>query len=216
MTQHSRFRRLSRKCRLLTKKLDRNRYNIIAVLFLLVYFSTFLVPARAETNKKTNDATMFFQPFVDFLTTPTPIQSPLGKQTVVPEPVTAADIDRWERLKHAIRNISQYYHINPKLGIAQAALESARGTSEYCIQRNNCFGIAAYTDNPDAAWYFNSIEEGVIEYYRLQRNNFPEAWAAKDDPAQMLQLLENNSDGLMYATDPDYVYLIESMPEWNE
>lgn len=138
------------------------------------------------------------------------------KDTTVPQPKAAADIDRWERVKHAIRNIAPFYGLSPKLGIAQAALESGRGTSQYCIERNNCFGIAAYDWNPDEAYYFNSIEEGVIEYYRLQREVFPEAWANKNDPQKMLELLENNDSGLQYATDPMYVLKIINLPEWNE
>jgi len=145
-----------------------------------------------------------------------PIPANPVREAAVPQPIRVDDITRWEGLKLAIRKIAPIYGIDPKLGIAQAALESGRGTSEYCVERNNCFGIAAYDWNPDEAWYFYSMEEGVIEYYRLQRNNFPEAWANRDNPELMLELLVNNSSGLKYATDPEYVLKIRNLPEWRE
>lgn len=130
--------------------------------------------------------------------------------------LTPVEEQDWEGMKQMARNIASLYNFPVNVILSQMALESARGTSNYCVERNNCFGIAAYDSNPDAAWTFENKEQGMIEYVRLIRETFPEAWAERSNPDRMIELLVSNSSGLQYATDPDYVAKLKSLPEWSE
>ena len=100
--------------------------------------------------------------------------------------------------------------------IAQAAVESHRGDSYFARMRNNYLGIGAFDTNPDNAYQFENVEQCVISYMELVRKNFPEAWDSRDDPEKLLTLLKYNSNGTMYATDPDYISKVMNQPEWNQ
>jgi hypothetical protein len=133
-----------------------------------------------------------------------------------PGPALVVPGEDWEAIKANIRRIAPVYDFPVKVAIAQAALESGRGNSTYCRVRRNCFGINAVDWNPDLAYWFSSYNEGVIEYMRLIKHNFPEAYEARSNPDRMIELLKENSEGKMYATDPDYVTKLRSLPEWRE
>ena len=49
--------------------------------------------------------------------------------------------------------------------IAQGILESTAGTSTFARERNNFFGIGAYDSNPDAAFRYDTPEDGWRGYY---------------------------------------------------
>ena len=53
------------------------------------------------------------------------------------------------------------YGINAALVLSIACLESATGTSQYALERNNLFGLAAYDSDPNKATYFSSVEECI-------------------------------------------------------
>jgi flagellum-specific peptidoglycan hydrolase FlgJ len=95
----------------------------------------------------------------------------------------------------------------------QAALESARGTSDFARNRNNYFGYQAYDSNPDAAASFSSPKQSIDAYLQLV-GNYPgvKEAAATGDPDKVIKAIEANG----YASDPDYVSKVESMPEYQK
>lgn len=128
--------------------------------------------------------------------------------------LTPAEAQDWESMKAMARKLAPLYDYPANVIIAQMALESQRGTSRFCRERNNCLGIGAYDSNPDAAFSFDNKEQGIIEYMRLVKTRFPEAYAHRNNPEQLVNLLENNSMGRKYATDSAYVTKLMSLPEW--
>ena len=54
------------------------------------------------------------------------------------------------------------YGVNAVFLASVAALESAWGTSNYAVKRNNLFGYGAYTSNPDNAYYFSSKRVSIL------------------------------------------------------
>lgn len=141
----------------------------------------------------------------------TPIVSPLPKEkaevTLTPE-----QEQDWEAMKRMARKLAPLYDYPVNVVISQMALESARGTSHYCQTRNNCFGIGAYDSNPDQAFWFENKEQGIIEYMRLIKAYYSDAYASRQNPDEMIRLIKANG----YATDPNYVQKITSLPEWTE
>lgn len=123
----------------------------------------------------------------------------------------------WEDFKVSARRIAKIYNYPAQVIISQAALESARGTSHYAVTRNNFFGMGCYDWDPDANcfWYENA-DQSIIDYIITIRANFPEAWDSRTKPEELVKLLKWNSQGIMYATDPDYVNKVVNMPEWSE
>lgn len=130
--------------------------------------------------------------------------------------LTQEQIHTWDNFKKAAVKVSEMYNFPARVVISQAALESARGTSQYALTRQNYLGIGAYDDNPDLAWTFENQEQCIVEYMRIIRSNFPEAWEERDNPDRLLYLLKHNSKGNYYASDPLYIQKVTSMPEWNQ
>lgn len=120
----------------------------------------------------------------------------------------------WAGFKESAKRISAIYGIDSRLIIAQGALESAHGTSQYAVERNNFLGIGAVDWNPDQAFYFDNTEDCVLARVKLVRDNFPEAWEMRHDATVALNLLKHNNRGMMYATDPLYIDKVMSMREW--
>jgi hypothetical protein len=131
-------------------------------------------------------------------------------QTLSPTPSTD-----WEEFVLAVEKIAPIYGFPKNVVLAQGALESSRGNSTFAKERNNFLGIGAFDSNPGNAYTFDNAEQCVIEYMRIIRKNFPEAWANRDNPEQLLHHLKHNDRGMMYATDPDYISKVKSMKEWN-
>ncbi len=50
--------------------------------------------------------------------------------------------------------------------LAQGINESASGTSNFAKNRNNFFGIGAYTNNPDHAYYYATARDGFIGMFQ--------------------------------------------------
>ena len=91
--------------------------------------------------------------------------------------------------------------------MAQGILESTAGTSDFAIERNNFFGIAAFDSNPNGAYYYDTPAEGWEGYYKniqvteTYRNNGVFAGDTVTDPYAYLQAIKKAG----YASDPDYV-----------
>lgn len=111
--------------------------------------------------------------------------------------------------------VDQYHDIAESLSIqygipwetvmAQGILESAAGTSNFAVNRNNFFGIGAFDSNPNNAFSYATPEEGWEGYYKnivatgVYRANG--AFNYPDDPYAYAQAIKNAG----YASDPDYV-----------
>lgn len=91
--------------------------------------------------------------------------------------------------------------------MAQGILESASGTSDFAIQRNNFFGIGAFDSNPDAAYSYSTPAEGWEGYYQniqateTYRNHGVFAGDTVTDPHAYLRAIKAAG----YATDPNYI-----------
>lgn len=125
--------------------------------------------------------------------------------------MTLIEQSRWESFVQKAHELAPLYDYPIKVILAQAALESAHGTSPFAVERNNFFGFTCYDRSPakDCA-SFDSIEEGIIEYMRLIKYHYPEAYAQRSNPDKMIQLIWEGG----YATDPLYVEKIKALKEW--
>lgn len=129
-------------------------------------------------------------------------------------PVPVKQAENWQDFINSAMKIAPIYNYPVKLLLAQAALESNRGLSNYAKQRNNYFGMNAVDWNPDAAYWYENQEQSIVDYLITIRANFPEAWQHRDNPELMLQLMQRNDSGTIYASDPAYVQKVMNQPEW--
>lgn len=133
----------------------------------------------------------------------------------LPEELELPPTPGWEGFVKAAHKVSKIYNFPVNVVLAQGALESARGNSRYAIERNNYLGINAVDSNPNLAYTFENSEQCVIEWARIIKKNFPQAWANRDNPEKFLYHLKHNDRGNMYATDVNYINKVTSMAEWN-
>ena len=64
------------------------------------------------------------------------------------------------------------YGMNAMLVFALACLESAYGTSDYAINRNNLFGWTAYDSDPNSASWFPSVKQAIMEQMGINLRSF--------------------------------------------
>lgn len=64
------------------------------------------------------------------------------------------------------------YGVNATAVYAMACLESAYGTSDYAVRRNNLFGWNAFDSDPNQASYFSSIEQAVREHMGINLRGY--------------------------------------------
>lgn len=113
-------------------------------------------------------------------------------------------IDDWHEIA---AGLAVEYGIPWEAVVAQGILESAAGTSKFAVERNNFFGIAAYDSNPDAAYHYNTAEEGWRGYFenivRTKVYCQTGVFGGENitDPYAYLRTIKAAG----YATDPDYV-----------
>ena len=95
--------------------------------------------------------------------------------------VSAEEIDKMlegtkmHGLGSAFVKAEQTYGVNALYLMGLACLESAYGSSNYAVNRNNLYGWAAYDSNPDNAKYFESKESATMFVAeRLKRNYLTE------------------------------------------
>lgn len=125
--------------------------------------------------------------------------------------LTPEEQSDWNAFIRAAHKLAPIYDYPVKVILAQAALESARGTSKYARERKNFFGFTCYDRDPDRyCSYFENQEQGILEYMRLIKNSYPEAYANRANPDRMIELIKAGG----YATDPLYVQKIKALPEW--
>ena len=188
----------------LTKPKDNSVYALNFVIFVSALVIAGLFAKTIPSNHKAYASLM---PEVKTAT-------PSAQLKEEDKPLTPEQEQDWDAMKRMARKLAPLYEFPEKVIIAQMALESNRGRSHYCVERHNCFGIGAYDSNPDMAFYFENKEQAIIEYMRLIKSNFHEAYAARSNPDQMIELLVQNVRGVQYATDPLYVTKLRNLPEW--
>ena len=71
-----------------------------------------------------------------------------------------------------IHYVEKEYGINSLYTAAAGCIESACGTSNFARERNNYFGIQAYTNNPNAASRYGSKRDNVIAFAKLLHDNY--------------------------------------------
>jgi len=59
---------------------------------------------------------------------------------------------------------------------------------------------------------YRSPEDSIRDYINLIKNNYPDAWAKRNDPTAMIQAIKAGG----YATDPAYVAKVTSTPEFKQ
>ena len=109
--------------------------------------------------------------------------------------------------------LSINYGIPWETVMAQGILESAAGTSNFAIYRNNFFGIGAFDSNPNNAYSYATPQEGWEGYYKniqrtsTYRNHGVFAGATVTNPYEYLVAIKAAG----YATDPNYIAKISNI-----
>lgn len=130
---------------------------------------------------------------------------------VSPDPsLTLTEQTNWNSFVRAAYEVAPIYEYPVNVILAQAALESARGTSKFAKERFNYFGIGAFDHNPDMAFTYENQKQVIIEYMRLIKAHYPEAYAQRKNPDLMIEAIKEGG----YATDTNYVAKIKGMREW--
>lgn len=122
----------------------------------------------------------------------------------------AAFVDTYHNIAEAL---SIEYGIPWETVVAQGILESASGTSNFAVNRNNFFGIGAFDSNPNNAFSYDTPEEGWRGYYEnirktsVYRSNGVFAGETITNPYAYAQAIKNAG----YASDPTYVEKLSSL-----
>ena len=139
------------------------------------------------------------------------------QQALTPQQAYASDTQRgtsWEDFKSTARTLAEQEGFPIGVLLAQAGLETGRGSSSNARNKNNWFGLGAYDKNPSNAFQFSGAEESIRYYINLIKTDprYAKAWAVRDNPTRMIQEIKKAG----YASDPNYVGKITSMPEFRE
>lgn len=106
-------------------------------------------------------------------------------------------------------NAQNSYGINALLVYALACLESAYGTSNFALDRNNLFGWNAFDSSPGSASYFPSIEAAINEHMGINLRGYTDI----NDSRFFGSHVGNKGSGfnVKYAADPYWGYKIASI-----
>lgn len=111
------------------------------------------------------------------------------------------------------QQLSVEYGIPWETVMAQGILESAAGTSNFAVNRNNFFGIGAFDSNPNNAFSYATPEEGWRGYYEnirktsTYRNHGVFQEPNITDPYAYTEAIKAAG----YATDPNYISKIHTL-----
>lgn len=99
--------------------------------------------------------------------------------------------------------------------LAQAAIETGRGTSKMAREKNNYFGFKAYDANPNAASAYSGVDQSINDYINLIQTDprYAKAWATYQKTKNPTDLIKGIK-AAGYATDPNYVSKVISTPEF--
>lgn len=103
----------------------------------------------------------------------------------------------------------ELYGSNAAIVFAMACLESAYGTSNYAMTRNNLFGWNAYDSNPDSASYFPTVRQGILEHMGINLRGYSDIYDARYFGSHV----GNKGSGfnVKYASDPYWGYKIAAI-----
>jgi flagellum-specific peptidoglycan hydrolase FlgJ len=138
------------------------------------------------------------------------IVSPLALSPEIPQTyeLSANEVKSWEGFKKAAYEVASIHDYPVKVIIAQAALESARGTSKYAKERSNYFGMTCFDRDPEKyCSRYDNAKQSIISYMQLIKNKYPVAYSHRDDPVRMVKEIKKAG----YATDPHYVAKVISI-----
>lgn len=101
------------------------------------------------------------------------------------------------------------YGVNALLVYALACLESAYGTSNYALEKNNLFGWNAFDSNPGSASTFTSIESAINEHMGINLRGYLNTIDARFFGSH----IGNKGSGfnVKYASDPYWGYKIAAI-----
>lgn len=124
------------------------------------------------------------------------------------------DATDWEKIKHIALRLAKENDYPPSVLIGQMALETGHGTSYFARTRNNFCGLNAVDWNPNLAYSFASVEEGIQACIDTIKNSsrYAFAYANRNNPYRMISLIRSAG----YATDPYYVQKVTNQPEFQE
>ena len=94
------------------------------------------------------------------------------------------------------------YSVNALLSLGIAANESAWGTSNICMKKNNLFGLSAFDKTPgESSNYFASVEDCIREF---MSEWMADGYLSSSDWRNHGELLGNKGEGInvSYASDP--------------
>jgi len=170
------------------------RYNQwVSILWTLAIATLFIYVAQLGKVDATVDNVGYISPLATF-------KGPLDEYGL---PVLDDSQEMtWDKFIQQAYEVAPIYDYPVKVLIAQAALESAKGTSEFAKERNNYFGYSCYDSDPRKyCARFDNPKQSMIEYMRLIKNSYQEAYANRKNPELMVKLIKKQG----YATDPEYV-----------
>ncbi len=123
----------------------------------------------------------------------------------------------WEDFQVAAKQISKDRGFPSNVLLGQAALESARGSSQMARDKNNYFGYMAYDSDPNMARNYQSPVQSINDYIDLitQDPIYRQAWSQYLQDHSSINLIKNIK-GAGYATDPNYVAKVMATPEFME
>ena len=94
------------------------------------------------------------------------------------------------------------YSVNALLSLGIAVNESAWGTSNICMTKNNLFGLSAFDKTPgESSNYFSSVEDCIREF---MSDWMADGYLSSSDWRNHGELLGNKGEGInvSYASDP--------------
>ncbi|MEA4875491.1 glucosaminidase domain-containing protein [Anaerorhabdus sp.] len=106
-------------------------------------------------------------------------------------------------------NAQNAYGINALLVYSLACLESAYGTSDFALNRNNLFGWNAFDSDPGSASYFSSVEAAINEHMGINLRGYTNI----EDSRFFGSHVGNKGSGfnVKYAADPYWGYKIAAI-----
>lgn len=144
---------------------------------------------------------------VDKVTKIKPVSNSSGTGGASSSGLTAAQIEFVDTYHDIAVELSIKYGIPWEAVMAQGILESASGTSNFAVNRNNFFGIGAFDRNPDNAFRYDTPELGWRRYYEniritdTYRNHGVFSGDTVTDPYEYLAAIKAAG----YATAENYV-----------
>src|SRR5574343_472259 len=130
----------------------------------------------------------------------------------------------WDSFVQIAKKVAQEEGYPAAVLLGQAAQETGRNVQS--APGYNFFGIKGpgqtlktwedYGNGPVSVMAnfktYRSPEDSIRDYVNLIKNNYPQAWALRDNPVAMIQAIKAGG----YATDPNYVAAVTNTPEFKQ